>query len=406
MAATSSFMPSTSTVFEKTGENTMVVNMGPQHPSTHGVLRVVCELEGETIVQCKCVIGYLHTGMEKEAEYQQYQKCVTMTDRMDYLNTYGNNLAHALAVEKLLECEIPRRGQYLRVILAELSRIASHMVWLGTHALDLGAMTPMFYSFQQREYILDLFEMMSGARMMGSWIVPGGLRGDMPEGWDRRLRTFLDGVLPEIETMENMLIENPIFKERTYEIGTLSVDQCLSYGLSGPILRASGMALDLRKSNPYSSYEDFDFLVPVGKQGDVYDRFLVRVAEMKESVKIVRQAIDGLPEGPINTNDRKIVPPPRAELDTSMESLIHHFKLYTEGYHPPVGEAYGCVEGSKGELGFYVVSDGSNRPYRWHERGSSFINLKSLEVMAVGRLIADVVAIIGSIDIVLGEIDR
>ena len=399
-------MPSTSTVFEKTGENTMVVNMGPQHPSTHGVLRVICELEGETIVQCKCVIGYLHTGMEKEAEYQQYQKCVTMTDRMDYLNTYGNNLAHALAVERLLGCEIPRRGRYLRVILAELSRIASHMVWLGTQALDMGAMTPMFYSFQQRELILDLFEMMSGARMMGSWIVPGGMRGDMPEGWDVRLRAFLDGVVPEIETMEGLLVDNPIFKERTYGIGALSVDQCLSLGCSGPILRASGMALDLRKSSPYSGYEEFDFLVPVGEQGDVYDRFLVRVAEMRESVKIVRQAIDGLPEGPINTNDRKIVPPPREELDSSMESMIHHFKLYTEGFHPPVGEAYVGIEGAKGELGFYIVSDGSNRPYRWHERGSSFINLKSLEVMAVGRLIADVVAIIGSIDIVLGEIDR
>ena len=406
MAASTSFMPSTSTVFEKTGENTMVVNMGPQHPSTHGVLRVICELEGETIVQCKCVIGYLHTGMEKEAEYQQYQKCVTMTDRMDYLNTYGNNLAHALAVERLLGCEIPRRGQYLRVILAELSRIASHMVWLGTHALDMGAMTPMFYSFQQRELILDLFEMMSGARMMGSWIVPGGMRGDMPEGWDVRLRAFLDGVIPEIEVMEGLLVDNPIFKERTYDVGTLTTAQCLSLGCSGPILRASGMALDLRKSSPYSGYDEFDFLVPVGAQGDVYDRFLVRMAEMRESVKIIQQAIDGLPEGPINTNDRKIVPPPRAELDTSMESLIHHFKLYTEGYHPPVGEAYVGIEGSKGELGFYIVSDGSNRPYRWHERGSSFINLKSLEVMAVGRLIADVVAIIGSIDIVLGEIDR
>ncbi len=406
MAASSSFMPSTSTVFEKTGENTMVVNMGPQHPSTHGVLRVVCELEGETIVQCKCVIGYLHTGMEKEAEYQPYYKCVVMTDRMDYLNPMGNNLAHALAVERLLECEIPRRGQYIRVILAELSRINSHLVWLGTHALDLGAMTPMFYAFQQRESILDLNEMLSGARMMTSWIVPGGLRGDLPEGWEARVRRFLDGVLPEIEVMEGLLIENPIFKERTYDVGILSVDQCLSLGCSGPILRGSGMALDLRKSAPYSSYEEFDFLVPVGARGDVYDRFLVRVAEMKESVKIIRQALDGLPKGPINTNDRKIVPPPREELDTSMESLIHHFKLYTEGYHPPVGEAYVGIEGSKGELGFYVVSDGSNRPYRWHERGSSFLNLKSLEVMAVGRLLADVVAIIGSIDIVLGEIDR
>jgi NADH-quinone oxidoreductase subunit D len=400
------FMPSTETVFERVGENTMIVNMGPQHPSTHGVLRVVCELEGETIVSCRCVIGYLHTGMEKEAEYQQYHKCVVMTDRMDYLNTNGNNLAHALAVEKLLACEIPKRGQYLRVILAELSRIASHLVWLGTHALDMGAMTPMFYCFQQREKILDLFEMFSGARMMGSWIVPGGLRGDMPAAFPGRLREFLAGLTPELDTVENLLVENPIWKERTYDVGILTGAEALALGCSGPIARASGVPFDLRKSNPYSSYEDFEFGVPIGKRGDVYDRFLVRLAEMRESAKIVQQAIDGLPEGPTNTSDRKIAPPPRQELDTSMESLIHHFKLFTEGFRPPVGEAYAGIEGSKGELGFYIISDGSNRPYRWHERPSSFMNLKSLEVMATGRMLADVVAIIGSIDIVLGEIDR
>ena len=399
-------MPSTETIFQKIGENTMVVNLGPQHPSTHGVLRVICELEGEVIISCKCVIGYLHTGMEKEAEYQQYNKCVVMTDRMDYLNANGNNLAHALAVEKLLECEIPKRAQYLRVILAELSRIASHLVWLGTHGLDLGAMTPYFYVWQQREYILDLFEMFSGVRMMPSWIVPGGLRGDMPEGFEGKLRTFLDNFIPELAIVENMLVENPIWKQRTFDVGILSADQALSLGASGPIARASGLAWDLRKSNPYSSYEDFSFSIPVGKKGDVYDRFLVRIAEMKESCKIIRQAIDGLPEGGYRTSDRKIAPPPRAELDNSMESLIHHFKLFTEGFRPPVGEAYASVEGSKGELGFYIVSNGTNRPYRWHERPSSLMNLKSLEILAIGRLIADVVAIIGSIDIVLGEIDR
>ncbi|CAN5496766.1 NADH dehydrogenase (quinone) subunit D [soil metagenome] len=406
MANQSVFMPSTEAFFEKSGENTMVVNMGPQHPSTHGVLRVVCELEGENIVKCKCVIGYLHTGMEKEAEYQQYQKCVVMTDRMDYLNANGNNLAHALAVEKLLQCEIPKRGQYLRVILAELSRMASHLVWLGTHCLDMGAMTPYFYAMQQREYILDMFEMFSGVRMMPSWIVPGGLRGDMPEGFPERLNKFLKEFPAEMSTIENLLVENPIWKERTFNVGILTGEQALSMGASGPIARASGVAWDLRKSNPYSSYEDFDFAIPVGKKGDVYDRFLVRIAEINESAKIIRQAMDGLPEGPWSTSDRKIVPPPRSELDTSMESLIHHFKLYTEGFHTPVGEAYAGIEGSKGELGFYIVSDGSNRPYRWHERPSSFMNLKALEVLAVGRLIADVIAIIGSIDIVLGEIDR
>ncbi len=406
MAETQTFMPSTETVFQRVGENTMIVNMGPQHPSTHGVLRVICELEGEIIVSCKCVIGYLHTGMEKEAEYQQYHKCVVMTDRMDYLNANGNNLAHALAVEKLLGCEIPKRAQYLRVILAELSRIASHSVWLGTHALDMGAMSPLFYIFQQREYILDLFEIMSGVRMMPSWIVPGGLRGDMPELFEERLRWFLGQFLGDLGVVEGLLVENPIWKERTYDVGVLTGTQALELGCSGPIARASGVPWDLRKSNPYSSYEDFDFKIAVGGKGDVYDRFLVRIAEMKESAKIIQQAIDNLPPGPVTTSDRKIAPPPREELDTSMESLIHHFKLYTEGYHPPVGEAYAAVEGSKGELGFYVISDGSNRPYRWHERPSSFMNLKSLEVLAVGRLIADVIAIIGSIDIVLGEIDR
>ncbi|MEA2554310.1 MAG: NADH-quinone oxidoreductase subunit, partial [Fimbriimonadaceae bacterium] len=348
----------------------------------------------------------LHTGMEKEAEYQQYHKCVVMTDRMDYLNANGNNLAHALAVEKLLGCEIPRRGSYLRVILAELSRIASHCVWLGTHGLDLGAMTPFFYIMQQRENILDMFEVFSGVRMMPSWIVPGGLRGDIPEGFEQKLRAFLVEFPEELQVVENLLVENPIWKERTYDVGVLTPRQALEMGCSGPIARGSAVPFDLRKSNPYSCYDEFDFRIPIGERGDVYDRFLVRLAEMRESCAILQQAIDGLPEGPWNTSDRKIAPPPREELDTSMESLIHHFKLWTEGYHPPVGEAYAAVEGSKGELGFYIVSDGSNRPYRWHERPSSFMNLKSLEVLAIGRLIADVIAIIGSIDIVLGEIDR
>lgn len=406
MSQASTFQPTASTEFQRIGENTMLVNIGPQHPSTHGVLRLIVELEGETIIQCKCVIGYLHTGMEKEAEFQTYHKCVVMTDRMDYLNANGNNLAHALAVEKLLGCEIPKRGQYLRVILAELSRIASHCVWLGTHALDLGAMSPFFYIMQQREMILDLFEMFAGVRMMPSWIVPGGLRGDMPEGFEPRLRTFLRGFLEELKVLEDLLVENPIWKERTMNVGVLTGQQCLELGCSGPIARASGIAWDLRKSNPYSSYEDFDFLVPVGSVGDVYDRFLVRIAEMKESHKIIQQAIDGLPSGPWNTLDRKVSPPPREELDSSMESVIHHFKLWTEGFRPPVGEAYAGIEGSKGELGFYIVSDGSNKPYRWHERPSSFMNLKSLEVLSEGRMISDVIAIIGSIDIVLGEIDR
>src|SRR5688572_8037826 len=345
MSDPQAFMPSTETLFERIGDNTMIVNMGPQHPSTHGVLRIILELEGEVIVNLECVIGYLHTGMEKEAEYQQYLKCVTMTDRMDYLAANSNNLAHALSIEQLLDLEVPARGQALRVLLTELSRIASHCVWLGTHALDLGAMTPFFWIFREREKILDMFEMISG-------------------------------------------------------------DLCMNLGLSGPIIRASGVPWDLRKSNPYSGYEKYDFAIPVGHHGDVYDRFLVRLAEMRESLKIIEQVIDGLPEGPWNSDDRKVVPPPREELDNSMESLIHHFKLWTEGYHPPVGESYVGIEGPKGEIGWHIVSDGSNRPYRWHVRPPSLVNLQALKHMCMGRMIADVVAIIGSIDIVLGEIDR
>ncbi|MBA3726434.1 MAG: NADH-quinone oxidoreductase subunit D [Armatimonadetes bacterium] len=400
------FIPSTETVFQRTGENTMVVNMGPQHPSTHGVLRVILELEGETIVNLECVIGYLHTGMEKEGEYQQYLKCVTMTDRMDYLAANSNNLAHALSIEQLLDIEIPPRGQALRVLLTELSRIASHCVWLGTHALDLGAMTPFFWIFREREKILDMFEMFSGVRMMPSWIVPGGLRGDMPDGFEKKLRAFIKEFPKALTDVEALLVENPIWKERTINVGQISIEHALNLGLSGPILRGSGLAWDLRKSNPYSGYEKYDFGIPVGKNGDVYDRFLVRLAEMRESLKIVEQAIDGLPGGPWSSDDRKVVPPPREELDNSMESLIHHFKLWTEGYHPPVGESYVGIEGPKGEIGWYIVSDGSNRPYRWHVRPPSLLNLQALKPMCIGRMIADVVAIIGSIDIVLGEIDR
>ncbi|GMV36662.1 MAG: NADH-quinone oxidoreductase subunit D [Fimbriimonadales bacterium] len=402
----SEYMPSTSLDLEKTGENTMVINMGPQHPATHGVLRVMLELEGETIVSLKPEIGYLHTGMEKEGEFLDYRKCVTMTDRMDYLAANSNNLAMTLSVEKLLDIEIPRRGQYLRVILAELSRIASHLVWLGTHALDLGAMTAYFYAWSEREKILDMFEMFSGVRMMPSWIVPGGLRGDMPEGFERKLRAFLADFVDELGEMEGLLTKNPIWMQRTKGVGVITAEQCMALGVSGPIIRACGVAWDIRKSNPYSGYEEFSFHIPTAEHGDVYDRFLVRIEEMRQSASILRQAIDGLPEGPWNSSDRKVVPPPREELDTSMESLIHHFKIYTEGISPPVGEAYVPIEGPKGELGFYIVSDGTPYPYRFHERPSCFMNLQALETMCLGRMVADVVATIGSIDIVLGEIDR
>jgi NADH-quinone oxidoreductase subunit D len=387
-------------------DQTMVINMGPQHPSTHGVLRIVLELDGETIVRATPHMGYVHTGIEKTIEYNTYLKAVTLTDRMDYVSALINNAAYTLAVEKLLGIEPPPRGQTLRVMLMELQRIASHLVWLGTHLLDIGAMTVFFYGFQQREKILDLVEMMAGVRMMPSWIVPGGLRGDAPEGWLDRAKDFVDDFPRALDEIENLVSANPIFRERTQGVGTISVEDCLQLGVGGPTLRAAGIAYDIRKAVPYSGYENFEFYVPTGQFSDVYDRFRVRMAEMYQSREIVKQCIETMPVGPINVEDRKIVPPPRQELDNSMEAVIHHFKLWTEGFHPPVGEAYVPLESPKGEIGFYIVSDGSNRPYRAHMRPPSFMNLQALSRMCEGRLIADVIAVIGSIDIILGEIDR
>lgn len=344
-------IPPPSATYHRSEEGTMIINMGPQHPSTHGVLRVICELEGETIVNAECVIGYLHTGMEKEAEYLTYHKALPMTDRMDYLSANNNNLAFVLPIEKILGIDIPPRAQYLRVILCELSRLASHCVWLGTHALDIGAMTVFFYIFKEREKILDLFEMMSGVRMMPSWICPGGLRGDMPEGWDDRLRLLLSEMPATIKECEDLLTSNPIWVGRTQGVGVITTEECMAIGVSGPTIRASGLAWDIRKSNPYSGYENFEFQIPTTENSDVFDRYLVRLAEMKESLKIIRQAIDNLPDGPVVTDDRKVVPPPRGEIDSSMEGLIHWFKIHTEGFRPPVGEAYVPIESPKGELG-------------------------------------------------------
>ncbi len=387
-------------------DGTMILNMGPQHPSTHGVLRLVLELDGETIIRATPHMGYVHTGIEKEGEYQTYMKAVTITDRMDYVSAHINNLAYTLSVEKLLDVVIPPRGQYLRVVLSEIQRIASHMVWLGTHALDIGAMTVFFFAFREREKLLDLTEMMSGVRMMPSWIVPGGLRGDTPEGWLERCKQIMDELPYRIDEYETLVDQNPIWRERTQGVGVLAVDECMQLGVSGPTLRGSGVKHDIRKSEPYSSFDQFSFEIPVGKYGDVYDRFQVRMSEMRQSREIVKQAIERMPDGPINVDDRKIVPPPRHELDSSMEAVIHHFKLWTEGFHPPVGEAYVPVESPKGELGFNIISDGSNYPWRMHQRPPSFMNLQALSRMCEGRLIADTVAMIGSIDIVLGEIDR
>lgn len=387
-------------------DSTMVINMGPQHPSTHGVLRVVLELDGETIVRATPHMGYVHTGIEKEGEYQTYVKAVTITDRMDYLSAHINNAAYTLSVEKLLGIEPPPRGQYLRTVLMEMQRIASHLVWLATHALDIGAMTVFFYTFREREAILDANEMMTGVRLMPSWIVPGGLRGDAPDGWFERVKVFIDEFPSRLDEYETLLDQNPIWRERTQGIGYLSPEDCYQLGVSGPTLRGSGVAYDVRKMKPYSSIDHFEFAVPVGEYGDVYDRYRVRMAEMRQSREIVKQALEKMPGGPINADDRKVVPPPRHELDSSMEAVIHHFKLWTEGFRPPVGESYVPIESPKGEIGFYIVSNGSPYPWRMHERPPSFMNLQALSKMAEGRLIADVVAMIGSIDIVLGEIDR
>ena len=384
----------------------MIVNMGPQHPSTHGVLRLVLELDGETILKATPHIGYLHTGLEKTMENLQYYKALTITDREDYLSNLINNLAYSMAVEKLLDIEVPPRARRLRLILNELERIASHLIWLGTHALDIGAMTIFFYTWRERDQILDLKEMMSGVRMMTSWICPGGLRGDAPEGWLYRAQKFVDEFPRKLDEYDRLLTKNPIWIERLTGIGMISAEDAIAYGMSGSSLRGSGVAWDLRKSNPYTGYDEFEFDIPVGQHGDVYDRYLVRVEEMRQSIRILNQALKGVPSGAVMTSDRKVAPPPRAELDTSMESLIHHFKLFTEGYHPPVGEAYAACESGRGEKGYYVVSDGSGIPYRVKINGPSLKNLQALPEMVKGRFIADCVAIIGSIDIVLGDIDR
>jgi len=384
----------------------MIVNMGPQHPSTHGVLRLVVELNGENVMKAVPHIGYLHTGLEKTMESMTYYKALTITDREDYLSNLMNNLAYSLAVEKLMDVEVPPRAQRLRVILNELERIASHLLWLGTHALDIGAMTLFFYCWRERDQILDMKEMLSGVRMMTSWICPGGLRGDAPAGWFYKVQKFVDGFPKKLDEYNKLVSKNPIWVERLSGIGVISAKDAIAWGMSGPSLRGSGVAWDIRKANPYCGYEEFQFDIPVGKNGDVYDRFLCRMEELKQSHRILVQALKNIPGGPVITEDRKMAPPPRAELDTSMESLIHHFKLFTEGYRPPIGEAYGVVESARGEKGYYIYSDGGNLPYRVKIKGPSFNNLQALPEMIKGLMIADTVAVIGSIDIVLGDIDR
>ena len=388
------------------GEDTMELNMGPQHPSTHGVLRLVLDLDGEVVRNCRPDIGFLHTGFEKDFERHTYQQCIPYSDRMDYLAPLINNLGFSLAAEKLLGVEVPPRGQYLRVIMCELTRIGSHLIWFGTGALDLGATTPFLYAWRERETILDINELVSGVRMHTSFIRVGGLMADVPDEFEAMVRNVVHTFPKAIDEYELLITKNPIWRQRTVGLGTISAEDALAYGMSGPSLRGSGVAYDLRKAQPYSSYDHFDFDIPVGHNGDVYDRYLCRMREMRESLRIIEQALENLPSGPVNTLDRKVAPPPRNEINTSMESLIRHFKLVTEGFHVPRGQVYQAVESPRGELGFYMVSDGSNRPYRVKVRAPSFSNLSALPYMVKGGLIADVVAVIGSIDIVLGDVDR
>lgn len=386
---------------------TMVLNMGPQHPSTHGVLRVLLELDGENVVSAVPDIGYLHTGIEKSCEDKTYSQAITLTDRIDYLNPLGNNLVYCLAVEKLLGLEVPKHAQYIRVMMVELQRISSHLVWLGTHALDMGAMSVMLYCFREREEILKIFERFAGQRMMTSYIRIGGVAVQPPAGWRDMVTRFLDMMPARIDEYEALLTENPIWQGRLKGVGYLSPEKLISWSTTGPGLRAAGIPFDNRKMFPYSSYEEFDFNVPTRTESDCYARYLIRVGEMRESVKIVRQAAEKITDdGPIKAELPGVIPPQREKMKTEMEALIYHFKIFTEGFSPPPGEAYATVESPRGELGCFVASDGSPKPLRVHFRGPSFVNLQALPDMVKGQLIADTVACIGTIDIVLGEVDR
>ncbi|MFH0809124.1 MAG: NADH dehydrogenase (quinone) subunit D [Pseudomonadota bacterium] len=384
----------------------MLLNVGPQHPSTHGVLRVLVELDGERIVSCRPDIGYLHRGLEKLMESKTYHQCLPLTDRLDYLAGPSNNLGYCLAVERLFGIEAPPRAQAVRVIMAELARIASHLFWLGTHAHDLGAMTPLFYAFRERERIMDLFELAAGSRLFPCYFRIGGLAADLPEGFGSAAKALAADMPGRTMQYERLLTDNPIWRARTKGVGRMSVAEVLDWSWSGPLARGSGLAWDIRKSNPYSGYEQYEFDVPVGEEGDTFDRYRVRMEEMRQSARIIAQALENLPGGEVNVFDPRISLPPKERVYTDIEALIHHFLIIEEGIKPPKGEVYMSIESPKGEMGFYIVSDGTARPYRVKNRAPSFINLQALPRLAEGRLLSDLIALIGTIDIVLADVDR
>jgi NADH-quinone oxidoreductase subunit D len=384
----------------------LTINIGPHHPATHGVLRLLTTLEGENVLDVKPIIGYVHTGIEKSCEDQQYWKAITFVERMDYLAYYFNAMAFCMAVERLLDEEVPPRARYLRVIHMELNRIASHLFWIGTGALDIGATTMLWWGLRDRDLLLDLFEMSSGQRIHPRYIQVGGVMEDIPPGWEGKCRKLIDDLPKRLDQYEDLLDRNEIWLRRLKNTGVVSEERLLALGVTGPLLRASGNPWDLRKAMPYSCYEDFDFKIPVGTVGDNYDRYRVRMAEMRESLRIVEQALDGLPEGPYITTNRKVALPPRHELATSMEALIHHFKLVTEGFRVPPGETYAAIESPRGELGCFLVADGSAKPARVHVRDPSFTNLQALPDMCRGGLIADMIGCIAMLDPILGGIDR
>lgn len=384
----------------------MTINFGPQHPAAHGVLRLVLEMDGEVITRADPHIGLLHRGTEKLIEYKTYTQAIPYFDRLDYVSPMCQEHAYALAVEKLLGCEVPERAQYIRVLFSEVTRILNHIMAITTQALDVGAMTPLLWMFEEREKMMGFYEKVSGSRMHSAYVRPGGVHQDLPEGLLEEISEFAKEFPKYIDDLDQLLTGNRIFKQRMVGIGTVSKEEALSWGFSGPMIRGSGIAWDLRKSQPYEIYDKVEFDIPVGKNGDSYDRYLIRVAEMRESLKIINQCIKQIPEGPVMTSDTKIAPPKRSEMKKSMEALINHFKLFTEGYHVPQGEVYGCVEAPKGEFGVYIISNGGNKPHRCRVRAPGFAHLQALDFMVKGHMLADVVTIISTQDIVFGEVDR